>query len=121
MTNLNKLSKKKLEELGREKGVELDRRKSKAILVEELEAYLCKCGNTEDENGFCDGSHAKTKVQEETEVIYEFVPATDGHSKAYNYTQILNTEFETEGAAKVVTFQYGGKVVSKKPKFVVVK
>ena len=121
MTNLLKLTKKKLEELGREKGIELDRRKSKATLVEELEDYLCKCGKTEEESGFCDGSHAKTKVQEETEVIYEFVPATDGHSKAYNYREILNTEFETEGAAKVVTFQYGGKVVPKKPKFVVVK
>ena len=59
MTNLLKLTKKKLEELGRENGIELDRRKSKAALVEELEDYLCKCGKTEDENGLCDGSHAK--------------------------------------------------------------
>lgn len=121
MENLLKLTKKKLEELGREKGIELDRRKSKTALVEELEDYLCKCGKTEDENGFCDGSHAKSKVQEETEVIYKYVPATDGHSNAYNYQYILNAEFETEGAAKEATFQYGGKVVPKKPKFVVVK
>jgi CDGSH-type Zn-finger protein len=121
MENLLKLTKKKLEELGREKGIELDRRKSKAALVEELEDYLCKCGKTEDENGLCDGSHAKQKVQEETEVIYEFVPANDRHSIVYDYKQILNTEFETEGAAKVITFQYGGKVVSKESKFVVVK
>ena len=37
------------------------------------------------------------------------------------YQMILNTEFETEGAAKEATFQYGGKVVSKESKFVVVK
>ena len=59
MENLLKLTKKKLEALGREHGIELDRRKSKAALVEELEDYLCKCGKTQDENGFCDGSHAK--------------------------------------------------------------
>lgn len=121
MENLLKLTKKKLEELGREKGIELDRRKLKTTLVKELEDYLCKCGKTEDKNGFCDGSHAKSKVQEETEVIYKYVAATDGHSNAYNYQYILNTEFETEGAAKEATFQYGGKVVPKKPKFVVVK
>ena len=124
MTNLLKLTKKKLEELGREKGIELDRRKSKAALVEELEAYLCKCGKTEDKNGFCDGSHAKTLVDlksEEVEEFYKFVPANDRHSIVYDYKQILNTEFETEGAAKVITFQYGGKVVSKESKFVVVK
>jgi len=36
MADLNKLSKKKLEEMGREHGIELDRRKTKATLVSEL-------------------------------------------------------------------------------------
>ena len=39
----SKLTKKKLEELGRENGIELDRRKSKAVLIEELETYLEEC------------------------------------------------------------------------------
>lgn len=36
MKDLKKLSKKKLEELGREHGVELDRRKAKSALIEEI-------------------------------------------------------------------------------------
>lgn len=39
-TDLSSLSKKELEDLGREHGVELDRRKSKSDLVEELQAVI---------------------------------------------------------------------------------
>ena len=40
MTDLNKLSKKKLEELGREHGIELDRRLTKGKLIEQLKEVL---------------------------------------------------------------------------------
>jgi len=119
MENLLKLTKKKLEELGREKGVELDRRKSKATLVEELEAHLCKCGKTEDENGFCDGSHAKTS--EEVEETLKFIPGTPPQMWNYNYKQILNAEFAIEAEARIKAKEFGGRVVSIKQKFVVVK
>jgi CDGSH-type Zn-finger protein len=124
MENLLKLTKKKLEELGREKGIELDRRKSKATLVEELEAYLCKCGKTEDESGFCDGSHAKTLVDlksEEAEETLKFIPGTPPQMWNYNYKQILNAEFATEAEARIKAKEFRGRVESIKQKFVVVK
>ena len=40
MTDLNKLTKKQLEEIGREHGVELDRRLTKKKLVEAIEKLL---------------------------------------------------------------------------------
>lgn len=40
MTDLNKLTKKQLEEIGREHGVELDRRLTKKKLVESIEKLL---------------------------------------------------------------------------------
>ncbi len=40
MKDLTKLSKKKLEELGREYGIELDRRKSKKVMIEELQEVI---------------------------------------------------------------------------------
>jgi hypothetical protein len=85
----SKLTKKKLEELGRENGIELDRRKSKATLIEELETYLeeCVCGKTEDPNGLCDGSHNECK----TESAYPTTPpeifafqGASGRCKCYN-------------------------------------
>ena len=122
MENLLKLTKKKLEELGREHGIELDRRKSKATLVEELEDYLCKCGKSEDENGFCDGSHAKVaktlhdlkseEVESSTYLTtkpesYRFVGAIDAvHARAYNYRKVLNVEFSDEQEAKAKARKY---------------
>ena len=60
-TDLTKLTKLQLEALGREYDIELDRRLTKAKLVEQLDAHIkwCACGKTEDPNGACDGSHAK--------------------------------------------------------------
>jgi hypothetical protein len=40
MADLNKLSKKKLEEIGREHGIELDRRKTKTTLISELREVM---------------------------------------------------------------------------------
>ena len=59
----------------------------------------------------------QNQLQNDHEILYH----RQLYIKIYDYKQILNTEFETEGAAKVITFQYGGKVVSKESKFVVVK
>lgn len=120
MENLLKLTKKKLEELGREHGIELDRRKSKATLVEELEDYLCKCGKSEDENGFCDGSHAK-ETSEKVEETLKFIPGTPPQMWNYNYTQILNAEFETEAEARLKAKEFRGLAKQIKQKWVVVK
>jgi CDGSH-type Zn-finger protein len=67
MADLNKLSKMKLEELGREYGIELDRRLTKSTLVAQLEEHInfCECGKTEDPNGVCDGSHATCEEKPE--------------------------------------------------------
>lgn len=60
MEDISKLTKKELEELGREHGVELDRRKKKGDLVEELREVV-----------------GDTPVQEEAEVITEQAPVDD--------------------------------------------
>lgn len=60
MQDLQKLTKKELEEIGREHGVELDRRKKKDDLVEELREVV-----------------GDTPVQEEAEVITEQAPVND--------------------------------------------
>jgi len=61
MEDISKLTKKELEELGREHGVELDRRKKKDDLVEELREVV-----------------GDTPVQEEeAEVITEQAPVDD--------------------------------------------
>ena len=74
MANLKSKTKLELEEIGREYGVELDRRKSKAALIAEVEELLshvddCECGRTEDEFGKCDASHAKAEVLTEVPQI----------------------------------------------------
>jgi CDGSH-type Zn-finger protein len=79
---LKQLSKVDLELLGREEGIELDRRFNKGKLIKQLlEIYDakpdCGCGDTDDEGGKCDGSHAKAQakveevVEEEEEVVEE--------------------------------------------------
>jgi hypothetical protein len=60
MEDISKLTKKELEELGREHGVELDRRKKKDDLVEELREVV-----------------GDTPIQEEAEVITEQAPIDD--------------------------------------------
>lgn len=74
MPDFSKFSKTELEEIGRDHfGIELDRRLTKKKLIAQLEECAaaeearadCACGNTEDEAGKCDGSHAKAKVIKE--------------------------------------------------------
>jgi|ETNmetMinimDraft_24_1059892.scaffolds.fasta_scaffold97763_2 high-affinity K+ transport system ATPase subunit B len=60
MEDISKLTKKELEELGREHGVELDRRKKKDDLIEELREVV-----------------GDIPVQEEAEVIAEQTPVDD--------------------------------------------
>ena len=72
---LKKLSKVDLELLGREEGIELDRRFNKGKLIKQLvEIYDakpdCGCGDTDNEGGKCDGSHAKAQAKVE-EVVEE--------------------------------------------------
>jgi len=102
-TDLTKLTKLQLEALGREYDIELDRRLTKAKLVEQLDAHIkwCACGKTEDSNGACDGSHAKKEeapletnvkvLRDETNAIVTFPDRSSarsvGHKKggrAYN-------------------------------------
>lgn len=47
--DLEAMSKKELEELGREYGIELDRRKNKADLIEEVEAAIAKWNEENEE------------------------------------------------------------------------
>ena len=47
--DLEAMSKKELEELGREYGIELDRRKNKADLIEEVEAAIEKWNEENEE------------------------------------------------------------------------
>ncbi len=130
INNLLKLTKKKLEELGREHGIELDRRKSKASLVEELEVFLCKCGKTEDENGLCDGSHNECDDKVVVESKYPITPGRDitknGTTSWWNdkliyshngkIIQLANTEANQEYASSL-----GASLVSEKDYFIVVK
>tara|TARA_R110000851_G_scaffold82395_1_gene180606 strand:+ start:3649 stop:3999 length:351 start_codon:yes stop_codon:yes gene_type:complete len=74
---LKKLSKIDLELLGREEGIELDRRYNKEKLIKQLvKAYDskpdCGCGDTDDVDGKCDGSHAKVSIATK-EVVEEVV------------------------------------------------
>ena len=59
--DFNKLSKKELEQVGRQHGIELDRRLLKSKMVKQLKEHIiksdCGCGNTNDVSGKCDGSH----------------------------------------------------------------
>ena len=133
MENLLKLTKKKLEELGREKGIELDRRKSKATLVEELEDYLCKCGKTEDENAFCDGSHAKTLVDLKSEEVeststyltakpesYKFVGAT-GSCKCKDEKGVKVLKFANTKQVQTFAINQKAQVVAQEDYFILVR
>jgi len=64
--DFKKLSKEELEKVGRQHGIELDRRLIKSKMVKQLIEHInksdCGCGNTQDLQGKCDGSHnAKQK------------------------------------------------------------
>ena len=109
MANLKSKSKKELEALGREYGIELDRRLTKAKLIEELEAHIttCGCGNTQDENGACDGSHAKT-----TSNLFDPSGSKLGWTERYLSQDGVIVEFTEKGKAKHFAHRKGGKVVS---------
>tara|TARA_E500000318_G_C3524998_1_gene198036 strand:- start:649 stop:1005 length:357 start_codon:yes stop_codon:yes gene_type:complete len=90
--DLKKLSKIELEQLGRDNGVELDRRLTKGKLVTQLINLFkyskpdCGCGDTEDSEGKCDGSHAKAQVEEPVveqvpEQVTQTYTAEDSHQE----------------------------------------
>ena len=66
-TDFKKLSKKELEQVGRQHGIELDRRLLKSKMAKQLKEFIdksdCGCGNTQNFQGKCDGSHNTPKSQ----------------------------------------------------------
>ena len=110
MANLKSKSKKELEALGREYGIELDRRLTKAKLIEELEAHIttCGCGNTQDEIGACDGSHAKTtKVAPN---LFDPSGSKLSWTERHLSQDGVIVEFTEKGKAKHLAHRLGGKV-----------
>ena len=116
MANLKSKTKLQLEEIGREYGVELDRRKSKAALIAEVEELLshvddCECGKTSDEFGKCDASHTladlKSEVIEEDANVLKESPFKLLTDPAGN---ILT--FDSKAKARSVGHKKGGKAVS---------
>ena len=89
MKDLKKLSKKKLEELGRDYGVELDRRLTKSALIERLEEVI-----TEEPSSMVD-----LKAEYVEEVIQPVVKETQS--------------FRSLREAKAYAKANGGKVVEK--------
>jgi len=85
MEDLNKLSKKELEEIGREYGIELDRRKSRKSLVEELSEFI-----------------DDTIIEEETQELREVVQP-----------EIKPESFRSLREAKKYAKKHGGRVVEK--------
>ena len=119
MTDLSKLSKKKLEELGREYGIELDRRLKKDALVVQLQEHIqfCECGNTEDENGVCDGSHQKeaTPAPVQSTGEYKFIGKTlhlDG-SVAYFSDKLVAKRLGRKLGGRQVALDDGTWIVKK--------
>ena len=116
MANLKSKTKLQLEEIGREYGVELDRRKSKAALIAEVEELLshvddCECGKTSDEFGKCDASHTlvdlKSEVIEEDANVLKESPFKLLTDPAGN---ILT--FDSKAKARSVGHKKGGRAVS---------
>ena len=110
MASLKSKTKLELEEIGREYGVELDRRKSKAALVAEVEELLshvddCECGQTSDEFGKCDGSHACE------EVINPLGPKGYSWVDGYLAEDGIIISSTSRGLLKGLSNKKGGKVV----------
>lgn len=65
--DFKKLSKEELEQVGRQHGIELDRRLLKSKMAKQLKEFIdksdCGCGNTQNLQGKCDGSHNAPKSQ----------------------------------------------------------
>lgn len=86
MKDLTKLSKKKLEEIGRGYNIELDRRKSKTTLVEELREAI-----------------SESITEEETEELREVVQAENDKPQS----------FRSLRQAKKYAKENGGRVVER--------
>ena len=86
MKDLTKLSKRKLEDLGREYDIELDRRKSKKVLIEELREVI-----------------SEPIIEEETEELREVVQAESDKPQS----------FRSLRQAKKYAKENGGKVVER--------
>lgn len=111
MDDLNKLSKKELEELGREYDIELDRRKSKKILIEQLSEVIapdCVCGFTEDEDGKCDDSHSLYDLK--SEYITEVQPSPPTNNVL---NEVKPQSFRSLREAKKYAKENGGRVVER--------
>ena len=116
MKDINKLTKTELEEVGREHGLELDRRLTKSALVEKLEEVI-----TEE------------APVPEAPVLKEVVPApssqllTERTKPAKTVDRLFADadgsvlKFETRGAARSTGNKYDGKVLAKDGYFVVRK
>ena len=125
MTDISKLTKVELEELGREHGIELDRRLTKSTLIEQLEEVI-----TEEPSSMVD---LKAEYVEEAPVLKEVVPAPSGEllTERTRPAKRVNRmfadadgnvlKFATLGAARSTGRRYDGKVFAKDGYFVVRK
>lgn len=125
MTDISKLTKVELEELGREHGIELDRRLTKSTLIEQLEEVI-----TEEPSSMGD---LKAEYVEEAPVLKEVVPAPSGQllTERTKPAQIVDKlfadadgnvlKFETREAARSTGHRYDGKVLEENGHFVVRK
>ena len=123
--SLKELSKIELEELGREHGIELDRRLSKNKLIEQLEEVL-----PEEPSSSVD---LKSEVVEEAPVLKEVVPAASGQlltertkpetlvNKLFADADGNVLKFATREAARSTGRKYDGKPIAEDGYFVVRK
>ena len=126
MKDLNTLSKVELELLGREHGVELDRRLAKKSLVSQLEEVITN--NTDEETPVL-----KADVIESAPVLKEVVPAPSGQllterTRPAGYIDRLFADadgnvlkFATREAARSTGHKYDGKVINHEDYFIVRK
>lgn len=129
MTDLNKLTKTELEALGREHGIELDRRLTKPKLVEQLEVVL-----PEEPSEPTKLVDLKAEViEEKAPVLKEVVPTPAGgllteRTKPKSTADRLFADangdvlkFATRAAARSSARKYDGKVIDKDGYFVIRK
>jgi len=128
MTDLNKLTKTELEALGREHGIELDKRLTKPKLVEQLEVVL-----PEEPSKPTTPVDLKSEVIKEAPVLKEVVPAPAGgllteRTKPKSITNKYFADadgsvlkFATRQAAISTGKRYDGKVIEKDDYFIVRK
>lgn len=87
MINLKLKTKKTLLKIASDEGLELDPKLSKKAIIEQIEGSQvdttpdCACGKTEDENGKCDGSHAKRELK-----VEKVTPTYEETSGSYSWS-----------------------------------